>query len=213
MSEDSGSPTEAAIAERRLKALMIEHDISITEIKPPEQDGGTQTQQDQRTPVRRKRARQSVQWKTPRPSARANRVFALVAMLGFIGALSLWILFTGAERTGSYSTATAPTRQREESPQQRSPILTTQVDRTNVIEGESVVLNINGSGVSAMPDTSHLWQDFKIIGTNVTEGPDSQDYRIRIMLQPLRTGTIFIPSFSAGDARSEMIIINVLTRS
>ena len=107
MSEDSSSPTEAAIADRRLKVLMNKHDMSIAEIK----------------------------------------------------------------------------------------------------------LHINGTAISAMPDTSSLWQDFKIIGTNVTDGPDAQDFRIQMLLQPRRTGTLMIPSFRVDEVRSELIIVEVLKRN
>ena len=89
----------------------------------------------------------------------------------------------------------------------------TQLERSSIFEGESIALYINGSGLSAKPDTSSLWQDFKIIATTITEGSNHRDFRIRMMLEPRRTGTIFIPSFNVGDVQSELTILNVLPKN
>lgn len=215
MSEDLSSPTEAAIADRRLKVLMVKHDISIEEIKRTERGYSSQARHEDRqtAPVRRKRTRSSVQWKQPQSSVRPNRIFAMVAMFGFVAAaLSLWITFTGVEGARGPITENFQTHQLEKSPRYGTPSLTTRVDRTSVFKGESIVLYIKGSGISAKPNTSSLWQDFKIIGADVTESPNSQDFQIRMMLQPRRTGTLIIPSFYADEVRSELIIMDILHR-
>ena len=216
MSEDLSSTTEAAIANRRLKVLMNKHDISIDEIKRTEQGYSSQARHEdrQRAPVRRKRTRPkpSVQWKQPRSSAWPNRIFAMIAMVGFVATLGLWITFTSDKETGSPITGILQALQPENTPRYGTPSLTTRVDRASVFEGELITLHINGSGVSAKPDTSSLWQDFKIIGTDVTGTPDAEDFRLQMMLQPRRAGTLIIPSFYVDEVRSQMIIMNVLPR-
>lgn len=214
MSEDLGSPTEAAIADRRLKVLMEKHHISIEEINRTETRFSPQAHYDdgQRTPVRRKRTRSSVQWKKPQPAARLNRVVAIVAMFGFVTVLGLWVTFTGDEGTTDPISGILQTHRLEKPARRGTPSLTTGVDRVSVFEGEPVVLYINGSGLTAIPDTSSLWQDFKIIGTDVTQGSNGQDFRIRMMLEPLRSGTLIIPSFSVDNVRSTLIVMDVLSR-
>ena len=214
MSEDPGSPAEAAIAKRRLKALMVEHDLSIREIKRTKRRDSTQAghEETQSSPARRKRTQSSVRWKQPRSNVWPIRIVAIVAMLGFVATLYAWISFTGTQRTGYPIAEFFHPQQLENSPRYGTPSLTTRVDRASVFEGESVTLYINGSGVSDEPNTSSLWQDFKIIAIENTNGPDKQDFRIRMILQPRRTGTLIIPSFRAGSVSSELIIMNVLIR-
>lgn len=214
MSEDLGSPAEAAIAERRLKALMVEHDLSIGEIKRTKRRDSTQAGHEERqnSPARRKRTQSSVRWKQPRSNVWPIRIVAIVAMFGFVATLYFWMTFTGTQRTGYQIAEIFQPQQLEKSPGDGTPSLTTRVDRASVFEGESVTLYINGSGISARPNTSSLWQDFKIIATENTNNPDEQDFRIRIILQPRRTGTLIIPSFRAGSVSSELIIMNVLVR-
>lgn len=215
MSEDSSSPTEAAIADRRLKVLMNKHDMSIAEIKRTEQRYASQEQHEnrQKTPARRKRTRTTVQWKQPHSAVRSNRIFALVAMLGFVAALGFWITLTGVDGNKVPMPEILQTRPLQKPLQAGTSSLTTRLNKTSVIEGESIVLHINGTAISAMPDTSSLWQDFKIIATEVTEGPNAQDFRIQMLLQPRRTGTLMIPSFRVDEVRSELIIVEVLKRN
>lgn len=59
MSQDSSSPAEAAIAARRLKALMSEHRITFEEIRGPEFNPPSPARYEERrrTSVRPKRTR------------------------------------------------------------------------------------------------------------------------------------------------------------
>lgn len=214
MSQDTGSPAEAAIAARRLKALMVKHDMSIAEVKRSDQGHSSQARHEdrQKKPARRKRTQSSVQWKQPRPSAWPIRIFAIVALFGFVATLGFWITVTGVEGDNSPITKITQTQKLENSRRRGTPSLTTRVNRTSVFEGEPIELYITGSGLSAKPNTSSLWQDFNIIATDATQGPDNQDFRIRTMLQPRRTGTLIIPSLYADGVRSELIVIEVLQR-
>lgn len=213
MSRDSGSPAEAAIAERRLNALMCKYDISFAEIGRVERssqgrkDGGTAAS------VRRKRTSSSVQWKQPQSTRQPNRILAIIALCGFVVALGFWLLVSDVVEFNSPLVEIAPELQLEKPHGYQASSLIARLDRTTVIEGESVVLYITGSGVSSVPNTTSLWQDFKIIGTEFTEARETLGFRLRVMLQPRRAGTLVIPSFRVDEIRSELIVLDVLRRS
>ena len=96
--------------------------------------------------------------------------------------------------------------------------LETEVDRTTVIDGESVVLYINGSGLSEIPDTSILLTDFRIVQSGVSSsqqivnGVSTRGYKVRLELQPEKTGSVAIPVFTVDGISSEPIGIEVVPR-
>jgi hypothetical protein len=212
MAKDTGSPAEAEIADRRLKALMEKHDISFAEIRRASGDPLPEHTRPQYPPVRRKRTRPNVRWRQPAAARRRYRIIASVAVGGFAAVLALWIFTTGVVDTGNSITETLTVTAGNTFSQRGPAVLNSQVDRATVVEGESLVLHITGGGISAMPDTSSLWQDFQITGTEVKESRDGREFHAQVRLQPRRTGTVIIPPFNVDGLRTEIIVIDVLER-
>lgn len=213
MSRDPGSPVEAAIAERRLNALMGQYDISFAEIRRFERSSEKKKDSGPQASGRRKRTSSSVQRTQPPPGRKHNRIIAFIAFCGFITALGFWFLFSGVVEIKSPLGDIAYELRAGKPHEQLTSTLTAQVDRATAVEGDSVVLYITGSGVLTVPNTSSLWQDFKILGTEVTQTRSPQGFRLRVMLQPRRTGTLVIPSFRVNEIGSELIVLDVLPRS
>ena len=212
MSEDAGSPAEAAIAERRLKVLMEKYDMSIAEIKRTEQEHVRYADHPNKpsTPVRRKRTRSSVRWKQPASSFKSNRLVAIAALCGFVATLGLWLFFNGNDSVGGHLIQIVEDQPSDNTQLYGEPALTAVVDRATVLDGGSFVLYIEGTGLSSIPDTSSLWRDFTVISTDISKKQNAHDYRIQVMLQPRRSGTLLVPSFSVNEVRSELIVIDVL---
>ncbi len=219
MSQDSGSPVEAAIADRRLSALMEKHGITLEQIKgtEPEFPSPAQTEEQKDYPVRRKRRRSSKrsssQPKETRTAVRLDRVAAVIAMCGVGLALIVWQTFSGIENNEGRIAGTLAVLQSEKSPENETPFLSANVERASLIEDESVVLFINGSAVSKVPDTSSLASDFIIIDKQLKTGANKKAFQLRMLLQPRKTGVVFIPSLSVDGVRSEGIILNIVPRT
>jgi len=218
MSRDSGSPAEAAIADRRLSALMEKHHITLEQIKGTErQDSSTvQTEEQRGHTVRRKRRRTSTRSpsepKDTRTAVRLDRVAAVIAISGVGLAFIVWFTFTGIESSGERMTGSLASLQPEKSPEPGTPFLSANVERASLIEDEPVVLFINGSAVSRAPDTSSLASDFIIIDKQLQASANNKAFQIRMILQPRETGVLFIPSFTVDGVRTEGIILNVVPR-
>jgi len=183
MSQDSSSPAEAAIADRRLKALMSEHQITFEEIKGPQRDSSTPprppgSEERKRTSVlvKRTRSRTRSRAQAKRTQSRTGwiRGTVFIAVCGIALALVVWILFNGIEEIPVNNTASLESHQSEATSRYIAPTLTTRVERASVIEGESIVLYITGSGLSAPPDTSSLLSSFRIVRTNATNMTSDQ---------------------------------------
>lgn len=127
-------------------------------------------------------------------------------------AFIFWIIFAGVEETGGLISSVTGGRSVEDASRHISSSLTTNVERASVVEGESFVLYINGSGLSAMPNTSSLASNFRIVGTQVQESANTNNFTIRMVLEPRQTGVLFIPSFFADGVSSERIILDVVPR-
>jgi len=214
MSQDSGSPAEAAIADRRLKALIEKHHLTLEEIKGTKREDTSRTRHEgaRKPSKRRKRTRPSAKQKQKRFSIRPNRVAPAMALCGIGVVLSLWIAFNGVEESSGGIKGILEPRQLENSAQSTAASLTTSVNRTSVIEGESIMLYLNGSGLSTKPNLSVLAPSFRIIEQQVKEGVKAQDFQIRMLLQPRQTGVLFIPSFFVDGIKSEQIILDVRPR-
>ena len=221
MSQDSGSPAEAAIADRRLSALMEKHDITLDQIKGIEREysssvhsSSVRPEEQKEYTVRRKRrrTRSSSQPKKNRTTVRLDRVAAVIAMCGISLALIVWFAFTGLEHNDRSITDTLAVLQTEKAPEQGTPFLSANVERASLIEDESVVLVIKGAAVSKAPDTSSLASEFIIIDKQLKTGANDKTFQIRMLLQPRKTGVLFIPSFSVDGVRSEGIILNIVPR-
>jgi len=215
MSRDASSPPEAAIADRRLKVLMDEHRITLEEIKGSEQDSSSPIERDGpvRSPVRRKRTRSSGRQNKKRFSVRRSHLFATIAVCGIGVALSLWVAYSGVDDTSDRIVEILNTHRSAKSSQSGTPSLTASVERASVIEGESIVLYINGSSLSRPPNTSSLESNFSVIGIQANQSADTQDFQIRMVLQPRQTGVLFIPSFFADGVQSEQIVLDVVPRN
>ena len=96
--------------------------------------------------------------------------------------------------------------------------LDTRVDRETVIDGETIVLYIEGSGLSGLPDTSVLLQAFRIIQSGVSRsqtiinGQRTSGFEVRLELQAKNTGTNTIPAMTVDGVSSSPITVNVVTR-
>lgn len=214
MSQDSGSPAEAAIADRRLKALIEKHHLTLEEIKGTKREDTSRARHEgaRRSSTRRKRTRPSVKKKQKRFSVQPSHVAPVTAMCGIGLALSLWIVFNAVEDSNGSIKRELEPRQLENSAQSTAASLTTGVNRTSVIEGDSILLYINGSGLSKAPNLSALAASFRIIEQQIREGVNTRDFQIRMVLQPRQTGLLFIPSFFVDGIKSEQIILDVLPR-
>lgn len=96
--------------------------------------------------------------------------------------------------------------------------LTAQLDRTTVIDGESVVLYLEGTDIKQLPDTSALNANFRIVQSGqsssqtIVNGKSSHKLTIRLELQPKNLGATVIPAFTVGGVSSDPIAIEVVAR-
>ena len=206
MSRDLSSPAEAAIASRRLNALMKQYDVSLTEINRSDQQPAhpETTAKHPRSTVRRKRRRPK--------AASSNRKIKAASIGTFIVALgvSSYFIYTRVnENSLGHTVAFEPNLPGTSRTQ--TPTLTARADRTTIIEGGTFVLNITGAAVSSVPNTSILFSDFHIIQSQVNRS--SQGFQMRLELQPRQSGMLYIPSFYADDVSSDSVMINVLSRN
>lgn len=216
MSQDLSSPAEAAIADRRLSALMQQHHITLEQIRiTPEHSSPVTSEQPVRQEVRRKRkrkrtsARSSPKPKETRTTAHLDRVAAVIALCGIGLSIIVWITFTTFESSGEQHTSQSEALQLGTSAEHGTPALTSNVERAALFEGESVTLYINGSAISRAPDISGLASDFVIIGKQINSDRGKDAFQIRLVLQPRKTGVLFIPSFTVDGVRSAGIMVNV----
>jgi len=127
--------------------------------------------------------------------------------------LGVWIVFPDGEKIAGSDNSNLQTGQSEATLRYVAPSLTASVQRTSVIAGESIVLYINGSGVSAVPDTSGLLANFRIIGSNTsnaTRVKDGVSFQMRLELQPRQAGILIIPSFFVDGVVSKQIVVDVV---
>ena len=91
------------------------------------------------------------------------------------------------------------------------------VDRTRLMENESVTLFLKSPGLelTGKPDLSELYQDFEVRAqpprTNIIiiDGVNRSERVWEVTLIPKRTGTLIIPAISIGDATSSPITLEV----
>ncbi len=208
MSRDSSSPAEAAIAARRMDALMEKYDVSLAEITGSDQDYFRRNTSE-RAPRpsarrKRKRARPRVQRKrTVRP--------VILAACGIAIAVSAWFVLTRVDEFRLITTG-AVARHAVDNSRLKAPSLYSKVERSSIMEGEAIVLYVTGTAVSSVPNTSRLLQDFRIIKTQINQGTDTQGFQMRLELKPRQTGMLYIPSFYVDGVRSKAIIIDVVAR-
>ena len=96
--------------------------------------------------------------------------------------------------------------------------LTAEVDRTTVIDGESVVLYLEGTDIPQLPDTSALNANFRIMQSGqsssqtIINGRSSRKVTVRFELQPKNLGSSVIPAFTVAGVSSQPITIEVVAR-
>jgi len=96
--------------------------------------------------------------------------------------------------------------------------LITTVDRDTVIDGETVVLYIEGVNLRNTPDVTALLQNFDILHSGqsnsqtVVNGKLSSGFTMRLELQPKSNGALTIPAFSVSGVRSDPLKIEVVPR-
>ena len=92
------------------------------------------------------------------------------------------------------------------------------LDRETVIDGESVVLYIEGINLQSTPDMAALLKNFDIIHSGqsnsqtVVNGRRSSGYTMRLELQPKNIGAITIPAFSVSGVSSDPLTVEVVAR-
>jgi len=92
------------------------------------------------------------------------------------------------------------------------------VERKTVIDGETVVLYIEGEDLQNLPDTSALNQKFDILDSRVSNqqfrsgGKTTRAFTLRFELLPKHLGTSEIPSFESDGYISQPIEIDVVER-
>ena len=219
MSQDQSSPTEAAIAARRMRVLMSTHDITIDELRATRDEYSPAHHEEKRRPnARRKRKSSSVRRKRAKRFTWSKFIGFVIAMCGLVFVFKTIATYTDLNGFQIPGSDVLKSTQPHITTQTVNPVLTAKVERTTVVEDEFIVLWINGSGVSSLPETSSLLGSFRIVGkaVNKTDRTDGgvrvEGFQIRIDMQATKTGTLFIPSFYADGARSELIVINVLSR-
>ena len=97
-----------------------------------------------------------------------------------------------------------------------TPTLEAQVDRTTMQAGDTLTLTLrlNDTG-DETPDYGALKKDFDVLGVNSSSGIEASIGHMQrwtewqISLSPLRSGTLTIPSFAIGTAKSQPIRIQV----
>lgn len=92
------------------------------------------------------------------------------------------------------------------------------VERKTVIDGESVILYIEGEDLQALPDTSALNQRFDILDSRVSNrqfrsgGKTTSTFTLRFELLAKNLGAVEIPSFESDGYISQPIVIEVVER-
>lgn len=103
---------------------------------------------------------------------------------------------------------------------QANATLTAQLDRYQVIEGETVRLTIEASGrVSTMPDTQALTKDFDVSGlisgsrVNIINGKIDSRTTWTLSLVPKRSGKLTIPSLTINGEQTPALTLQVTETS
>ena len=92
------------------------------------------------------------------------------------------------------------------------------VDRETVIDGETVVLYIEGINLRNTPDVTALLQNFDILHSGqsnsqtVVNGKRSSGFTMRLELKPKSVGALTIPPFSVSGVGSDPLKIEVVAR-
>ena len=95
-------------------------------------------------------------------------------------------------------------------------VVTSQVDRKSLQQGETflLVLNITGSNASSI-DLTPLEKDFEVLGrnhrsnTSIINGDLKRSTKLLITLAPKATGTLEVPALTVEGEQSQPITINV----
>lgn len=95
-------------------------------------------------------------------------------------------------------------------------VVTSQVDRKSLQQGETflLVLNITGSDASSI-DLSPLEEDFEVLGrnhrsnTSIINGDLKRSTKLLITLAPKASGTLEVPALTVAGEQSQPITINV----
>ncbi|MGI1671266.1 MAG: BatD family protein [Neptuniibacter sp.] len=95
-------------------------------------------------------------------------------------------------------------------------VVTSQVDRKSLQQGETflLVLNITGSDASSI-DLSPLEEDFEVLGrnhrsnTSIINGDIKRSTKLLITLAPKASGTLEVPALTVAGEQSQPITINV----
>ena len=171
MSQDQSSPAEADIAARRMRALMSTHDITIDELRGIDRDDYSPVHHEEkrRPNARRKRKSSSVRRKQAKRFTWSKFIFFVIAMVGLIFVFNSIATYTDLNGFQIPGSDVLKSTQPHITTQTVNPVLTAKVERTTVVEGELIVLWINGSGVSSLPETSSLLGSFRIVGKAVNK--------------------------------------------
>lgn len=92
------------------------------------------------------------------------------------------------------------------------------VDRTTVIDGESVVLYIEGVDIPQPPDTAALLKSFRVLQSGssnsqtIVNGKRTRGLTMRLELLPKSLGSSVIPAFTVAGVSSDPITIEVVPR-
>jgi len=95
--------------------------------------------------------------------------------------------------------------------------VTARVDRTRLIEGETLtlVLQTNDTRQSLDADLSALEEDFMVLDQrsetqmSIANGKQSAVIRKMVVLEPLRSGRLTIPALNVGDVTTQAIVVEV----
>lgn len=220
MAQDSSSPAEAAIAARRMEALMIEYDVTLEEITDTGQHFFDQepTPYPSSPPMHKRRTRASSTRRQRRQSNRRQSTVqrkksykpAFIVACG-TAAVASWLWLNHGNNSG-FSPLNILNRDNGAVTAHTKPFLHTEVARSSIVEGEHIVLHVTGALLSSTPNTSSLIKDFKIIDTQVKSGANTKQFQAFMKLQPRKTGMLHIPSFYADGVKSKPIIIDVVPR-
>ncbi|MGH8124239.1 MAG: BatD family protein [Rhodanobacteraceae bacterium] len=89
------------------------------------------------------------------------------------------------------------------------------LNRSHVSLGDVVTLNIRSSGSIGTPDLSPLQKDFQVLGTSrsrsvqIVNGKTTTMSQIGVALKPLHGGTLVIPPFDVGGAKTQALTLHV----
>lgn len=91
------------------------------------------------------------------------------------------------------------------------------LDRSRVVDGDSVILSLVASGDNqGSPDLSGLAQDFEVLGQSqstrmtILNGAAKTSSEWQITILPKRTGTLTLPSINLGNLSSDPLQLQVL---